>query len=358
MDSSIPTSFFLSQVTANEIQLEIDKLNISKTSGPFSIPTKLLKILYCNISEPLEILYNCSFSTGVVPDKFKIAQIVPVFKNGSAIYVNNYRPISLLSIFNRILEKLMYGRLMKYVEKMNIISENQFGFRSGYSTVQAATLITDKIQKAVENKQYSCGIFLDLIKAFDTVHHDILITKLEHYGIRGIAKDWFNSYLSNRKQYVSIRGISSDELHVSCGVPQGSVLGPLLFLLYINDFENCSDLFDFHMFADDANLFFPHDSILRLEELINHNLIKVHSWLSANKLCLNTDKTNYVIYRMPQKIITHDLQLYINCDSIKQTSYVKYLGIYIDCHLNLFRHSPVASILDGLKFNIFGSVQL
>ena len=170
-----------------------------KNKWSFSIPTKLLKILYFNISEPLEILYNCSFSTGVVPDKFKIAQIVPVFKNGSAIYVNNYRPISLLSIFNRILEKLMYGRLMKYVEKMNIISENQFGFRSGYSTVQAVMLITDKIQKAVENKQYSCGIFLDLNKAFNTVNHDILITKLEHYGIRGIAKDWFKSYLSNRK---------------------------------------------------------------------------------------------------------------------------------------------------------------
>ena len=123
-------------------------------------------------------------------------------------------------------------------------------------------------------------------------------------------------------------------MHVSCGVPQGSVLGPLLFLLYVNDFENCSDLFDFHMFADDANLFFSHDSILRLEELINHNLIKVHSWLSANKLCFNTDKTNYVIFRTPQKIITHDLKLYINCYSIKQTSYVKYLGIYIDCHLN------------------------
>jgi hypothetical protein len=170
-----------------------------KNKWSFSIPTKLLKILYFNISEPLEILYNCSFSTGVVPDKFKIAQIVPVFKNGSAIYVNNYRAISLLSIFNRILEKLMYGRLMKYVEKMNIISENQFGFRSGYSTVQAVMLITDKIQKAVENKQYSCGIFLDLNKAFNTVNHDILITKLEHYGIRGIAKDWFKSYLSNRK---------------------------------------------------------------------------------------------------------------------------------------------------------------
>jgi hypothetical protein len=223
---------------------------------------------------------------------------------------------------------------MKYIEKLNIIFENQFGFRSGYSTVQAVTRITDKIQKAIENKQYSCGIFLDLSKAFDTVNHDILITKLEHYGIRGIAKDWFKSYLFNRKQYVSIRGVNSDVEHISCGVPQGSVLGPLLFLLYINDFGNCSDLFDFHLFADDANLFFSHDNLLRLEELINYNLIKVQSWLSANRLCLNIDKTNYVIFHTPQKLITHNLKLHINCVDIKQASFVKYLGIHIDSHLN------------------------
>ena len=221
-----------------------------------------------------------------------------------------------------------------YRRKLNIIFENQFGFRSGYSTVQAVTLITDKIQKAIENKQYSCGIFLDLSKAFDTVNHDILITKLEHYGIRGIAKDWFKSYLFNRKQYVSIRGVNSDVEHISCGVPQGSVLGPLLFLLYINDFGNCSDLFDFHLFADDANLFFSHDNLLRLEELINYNLIKVQSWLSANRLCLNIDKTNYVIFHTPQKLITHNLKLHINCVDIKQASFVKYLGIHIDSHLN------------------------
>ena len=145
-------------------------------------------------------------------------------------------------------------KILFYLKK-KILFENQFGFRSGHSTTQAVTLVIDKIQKAIENKCYSCGIFLDLSKAFDTVNHRILTQKLECYGIHGIVNDWFKSYLSNRKEFVTIGGINSAEENLFCGVPQGSVLGPLLFLLYINDFKNCSDLFEFHIFADDANLF-------------------------------------------------------------------------------------------------------
>jgi hypothetical protein len=154
----------------------------------------------------------------------KLAKIIPLFKAGCQSCVNNYRPIALLSVFDKILEKLMYKRLISYIENKNILFKNQFGFRSNHSTIQAVLSITDKIQQAIENKKYSCGIFLDLSKAFDTVDHVILLQKLECYGIRGIVKNWFESYLCDRKQYVSIGNTNSDEELVTCGVPQGSVL--------------------------------------------------------------------------------------------------------------------------------------
>ena len=185
-------SFFL-PVTSIEIIID---LNPNKSTGPFSIPVVLLKILKNYTSCPLEILFNSSFTSGIVPDHFKVAKVIPVYKEGSPplVVTNNYRPISLLSIFNKILERLMYNRLIKYFEKSTTIFDQQFGFRSSHSTVHALILMIDKIQKAIDSKNYLCGIFIDLCKAFDTVDHHILLDKLEYYGIIGIAHEWFSSY--------------------------------------------------------------------------------------------------------------------------------------------------------------------
>ena len=224
-------SFYLSPTSVDEILYEISNLNLSKSCGPFSIPITILKLLKHQISLSLVDIFNCSFSTSTVPDKFKIASVIPVHKQGSKFILNNYRPISLLSIFSRILEKIVCKQLDSFIVKHNLLYENQYGFRSKHSTLHAVISITDKIQKAIDQGYYSCGIFLDLSKAFDTVNHQILLDKLEYYGIRGLAKQWFESYLMNRMQFVSLGSCKSDMLNISCGVPQGSVLGPILFFV-------------------------------------------------------------------------------------------------------------------------------
>ena len=332
------SSFVLFPVTTHEIEDEISNLNPSKSTGPYSLPTKILKILKSLLSGPLTCLFNCSFSTGVVPSKLKVARVIPVHKNGPRAVISNYRPISLLSVFNKILEKLMYNRLITFLEKNQVLFNGQFGFRSNHSTLHAILLIADKIQKAIERNQYSCGIFLDLSKAFDTVNHTILIKKLEYYGIRGIAKDWFCSYLSNRKQLVSIGNVTSDLKPITCGVPQGSVLGPLLFLLYINDFSKSAPDLDFHLFADDSNLFCSHKSLQCLEAKVNVELNNVNNWLCVNKLSLNIDKSNFVIFHPSQKKVQYPINLIINNKILEEKKYVKCLGIIMDCNLNWKQH--------------------
>ena len=187
------------------------------------------------ISLPLSQLINDSISKGSFPNICKLAQVIPIFKNYSRLLCTNYRPVSLLSNINKIFEKVIQSRLNLFLEQHNLLCPYQFGFQIYYSTNNALMTIIERIQKQLNAGNYTAGVFVDLRKTFDTVHLNILLEKLDCYGIRGVAKDWFRSYLENRKQYVTLNGSNSSIKTILTGVPQGSVLGPLLFLIYIND---------------------------------------------------------------------------------------------------------------------------
>ena len=198
--------------------------------------------------------------------------------------------------------------------------------------------MVDKIQKAIDSRNYSCGIFIDSCKAFDTVDHHILLDKLEYYGIRGFTYKWFCSYLSSRSQYVSLGTMESDAKKIQCGVPQGSILGPLLLLIYVSDLHKCSSILDFHLFADDTNIFFQDQNLHSLELKLNEELDKVNQWLQLNRLSLNIDKTNFVVFCPPQRK-PQSINLKISGRAVEHLSYVKYLGLIIDCNLNWRKHA-------------------
>ena len=208
-------------------------MEINKSPGYDCITKLLLKQIIGEIVSPLTHILNLSITNGIVPNKMKIAKVIPIYEKGNAQESGNYRPISLLTSFSKILEKLIYKRTMAFLTDFNILSGTQFGFRRKNSTTHALLKFLDKVAHSIDNRLHTIGIFLDFSKAFDTINHKILLQKLSHYGIRGKALEWFGNYLTERKQYVNINGQDSYQRSISCGVPQGSLLGPLLFIIYI-----------------------------------------------------------------------------------------------------------------------------
>ena len=254
LDGIYKNSMFLAPATTDEIRIIIEKLK-NCSSGWDGIKPNIIKQNYSGMIGPLCHIINLSFDKGYVPDELKIANVAPIFKKGDATLIKNYIPISILPVFSKIVERLIYNRLNKYIVKHNVLSNSQFRFKKGYSTYMALTILIDKITSAMDKKEHVIGLFLDFAKAFDTVNHDILLIKLDHYGIRGIVVQWFQSYLYGRQQTVKFNGINYVLKNITCGVPQVSILGPLLFLIYINDLGAVSQITFPIMYADDTNIF-------------------------------------------------------------------------------------------------------
>jgi len=332
-------SFFINPVTPNEVLKAISSLNNKKSSGPNSIPFQIFECLSESLSNLLADLFNLSFSTGLFPSKLKEARVIPVFKKNSPTQVENYRPISLLSNLDKILQKLMFLRITNFLEHNNILYNRQFGFRSKHSTTNALITSVEQIYKAIDRGDYSASVLIDLQKAFDTVDHSILISKLNHYGIRGLPLSWFKSFLSQRSQFVSISGVNSSTKYIAHGVPQGSVLGPLLFLIYINDLKKAIPFSTVNLFADDTMLFFSNPSLKSLTKKLNIDLKCLTNWLNSNKIALNSSKTELLLFKPRHKICTYDAKFTINGNRIYPSKSVKYLGIYIDDTLSWETHT-------------------
>ena len=325
---------------------------------------RTLKHISDIISPILSLLINKSLSTGNFPQCLKLARVIPLFKSGVIYDLNNYRGISLLHILSKIFEKVVYHQLYYYFDTFNLFSTSQFGFRKKLSTSVAILDAIQHIYDHLDKSDVVISFFLDFKKAFDCVDHDILLEKMSVYGVRGVAREWFRSYLSNRYQYVKINGVSSDLRLVRCGVPQGSILGPLLFLIFINDFPQCSDFFKFNLFADDSTLTcnFKNNRYANINDVLSDQLKPINNWLSLNKIKINTEKSHFIVFSYRKNLIIPPIRF--GDGFINQCSSTKFLGIIIDQNLNFKPHidylckkiSKTTGILHKVKYFLPASI--
>lgn len=338
----IPLEEFASSDAEEIIYVVHNMKNVG--AGLDGINAKIFKRTFKSIINHLTHFINICLSKGIFPKQLKVAVVKPIYKGGERKILSNYRPISILPYISKILEKLIYIRLMAFLQENDIINECQYGFQKGLSTYMPLILLQEKITKAFEKGRSVVGIYLDLRKAFDTVDIEILLSKLKKYKIDSVALKLIRSYVSERTQCVKVDEYISDICNVNMGVPQGSILGPLLFILYINDFPSICINATCLLYADDTALFFESNDQQHLQSMLDSELPKINEWLNTNKLSLNTEKTYYQLYSNTCNVTNVIVSL--NGKNIKPVDKVKYLGVYIDDKLSWKYHiNHLANIL-------------
>ena len=344
--------FELKIVEENFILKELEQLNPSKSTGLDGISPRFLRDGACSLKKPITYLVNLSITSGIVPDDMKIARVCPIFKKNSRLEVGNYRPVSILVVISKILEKSVYIQLEKYLVDNKLLYNFQSGFRTAHSTDTCLIHLLDHIKTQSSKGLYTGMIMLDLQKAFDTVDHFILCSKLQTMGV--ISIKWFESYLTERKQKISVNGTESNFLTVTCGVPQGSILGPLLFLCYVNDMSiSISSECKLLLYADDSTILFSHGNPGVISEKLGKELQSCSQWLIDNKLSLHLGKTECILFGSKRKLRKiNEFQITCNGHTIRAQNSVKYLGLHIDRFLSgeIIIDNIVKKVNSRLKF--------
>ena len=335
MAPAVENSIYLQPAEAGEVHSIIKGL---KNKATLDTKVHALKLANMNLdfTTAFAKTITSSLEQGIFPQALKLARVVPIHKSDSKTDVSNYRPISLLSTFSKIYEKIMHERVTKFLETNRSLHEHQYGFRSGRSCEHALLTAQNTLTKALSKKQVSLLLLIDFSKAFDMVDHPILLKKLYRYGIRGTAYQWFKSYLQNREQFVSVNGVDSDKAKIKYGVPQGSILGPLLFIIYINDLPNIYNLAKFILYADDANIIVSGNTLQEIESQIMELAPLLIHWVTTNGLKLNLKKTNYMIISNNRNDRIRDV--YIGGKKIERVHDAKFLGVIMDDKLSWSKH--------------------